>query len=265
MGDVNDDKGKVEEGKSTSTSEIDDMNKILTDFEVPEDKDSDGTSAPFTTSVITTAPSTSAPVEDPMKSLKDELDSIKQKLADLSVGKVEEKKVVADDTPLEDIDFLGSISIDELASDPTKFKQVLNDVYKKAIETAKKEILKSNEQLLRSVPDAINYQVETKAKLKKLSEDFYTSNKDLEPFKKVVAVVFEELASKNPGKSFDEIIKGVAPEVRSRLNLVKKATENKQSSLPLPKAKGAGRNSQQKPNTNSLEDEISKMEKALNS
>jgi hypothetical protein len=100
--------------------------------------------------------------------------------------------------------------------------------------------------------------------LKEASDEFYKNNQDLKPFKKVVATVFEEIASDNPGKSFEILFPIVADEARKRLDLHKQATGLQATKPPkLPSRKGRVQIPQETPNPNPLLSELDEMNKIV--
>jgi hypothetical protein len=165
---------------------------------------------------------------------------------------------------LAELDFLGGADIDDLTRDPAQFNKLLNQVYKKGVEAARGEVRLGSEGILRSIPDVVKNNIQIVSVLKKASDEFYTSNPDLKPFKKVVANVFEELASENPDKSYKDLLVNVEAETRKRLDLHKKATANNDNKPPrLPRAKGGKRGPQDKPNTDPLLAELEEMNNTL--
>lgn len=177
--------------------------------------------------------------------------------------------------PIPDQDFLGDIDLDDLTRSPQMFNELLNTVSKKIIEATRTESLSSQEGVLKSIPDIVKNSMAIATTLKKASNDFYNENKELKPFQKVVAAVFEEISSENPDKEYTEIFKGLGDEVRNRLDLQKKAAnpdpdpnkdkdKDKDNQSPkLPRNKGNKRQSVQKPKTGSLQSELDEMNKSL--
>jgi len=86
-------------------------------------------------------------------------------------------------------------------------------------------------------------------------------NEDLKPFKKVVAAVFEEVASENPGKSYKELLPLVGEEARKRLELHRKSTD--QSPPRLPRKRGKSTVPKEPPATDPLLAELEAMNKSL--
>lgn len=181
-------------------------------------------------------------------------------------GKPAEKK----EEPLkfEDQDFIGDLDLDDLTRDKAALNKILNTVYSKGVNDSKRI---ATEGVLNTIPDIVKHNLTLLTTLKEASDQFYTDNKDLVPFKRVVAAVFEEIAAKNPDKKYSELMNLTAPEARKRLELHKQAVkkeaeENKENnkSPRLPNAKGGNRQTQtQKPNTSAIEKEISEMNKTL--
>ena len=124
---------------------------------------------------------------------------------------------------------------------------------------------KFQETTLRNIPDIIKSNIVVQATLKKKVDEFYTDNKDLKPFKKVVAAVYEELASENPDWEVSKIFNEVEKETRERLELQKKAGATSAPTTSAPKgpkfAKTKSSRSRQKPNTSPLLEDIDEMNK----
>ena len=167
---------------------------------------------------------------------------------------------------LEEQDFIGDLDVDDLVENKEGLNKLLNAVYAKAVSDTQKVV---GEGVLKSIPDIVKTNIITVENLRKASEEIYNSNEDLKPFKKVVAAVFEEIASENPDKPYTELMDEVADETRSRLELVKKATDktpnqNNNSNPPrLPQKKSKPGNTRAKPQTNSLLNELEEMNKTL--
>jgi hypothetical protein len=181
---------------------------------------------------------------------------LRAKLAEREVPK-EPVKVEPPKTP-EDQDFLGEVDLDELTRDPKEFNKVLNKIYQKAVVDTRSSVVET-------LPEIVKTNIQIMNELKATSERFYEENKDLQPFKKVVAVVFDELASANPTKNYDELIKEVAPEVRKRLDLkkeVKEPTTKKVDSPKLPQ-KGGRVGRSDKPTLEPLQAELEEMNRVI--
>jgi hypothetical protein len=181
--------------------------------------------------------------------------------------KKEEKPDEKKEDPLkfEDQDFIGDLDLDDLTRDKTALNKILNSVYSKGVNDSKRI---ATEGVLNSIPDIVKHNLTLLTSLKEASDNFYKDNADLAPFKRVVAAVFEDIAAKNPDKKYDELMNLVAPEVRKRLELHKKAVkeEKKDEDGKPPRlhgAKSGQRQSPTKPNTSALESEISAMNKVI--
>jgi len=165
---------------------------------------------------------------------------------------------------LDEQDFIGELDLDDLTRDKDALNKILNSVYTKGVADSKKI---ATEGVLRALPDIVKHNLSIITALKESSDKFYADNKDLVPFKRVVAAVFEEIAAKNPDKKYDELMSQVAPEARKRLELHKNAVkgdDKEKDKLPrLPGKKGNLRQKSDKPNTSSLQSEIDEMNTTL--
>lgn len=179
----------------------------------------------------------------------------------------EDKKKNDEPLKLEEQDFIGDLDLYDLTSDKTALNKILNAVYSKGVNDSKKI---ATEGVLNTIPEIVKYNITLLTSLKEASDKFYAENKELVPYKRVVAAVFEEIASKNPDKKYNELMNLVAPEARKRLNLQKQAvkedkeSEGKDGKPPrLHGARGNQRQAPSKQNLSSLENEISEMNKTL--
>lgn len=160
-------------------------------------------------------------------------------------------------------DFIGDEDPEELIADPKKLNKLLNSIYVKAVQDARTVI---SEKVLLSIPNIVKKNLDIMTTLKTLSEKFYTDNSDLEAYKPVVAKVYEELSSKSPAKTIEEIMKDVGPEVRKRLNLKADAIkkEKDKDDLPtLPKKTGGRHQESKKPDTSPMQTQLEEMNKSL--
>jgi len=212
----------------------------------------------------TQPPEPPEPEEDPrdkaIRELRDEINQLK-KSSDTPTQPPEEDTI--EDLPISDEDFLADIDPDDLYNDPKLFKEVLNRVYKKAREDARKEIKGGIESVVRSIPDITKNTVAIQAQLAKVRDEFYKENKDLLPWSTSVAAVMEDLISKNPDKHYNELLPEVATETRRRLSLQKQVdNKNRNNPPPLPKKKG-GQRTTPSPDLSDLDRAIAEMDKAL--
>ena len=208
---------------------------------------------------------------DEVTKLKAELEELKTENRKFKETKPIEDKIEkpAEDKPIDEIseqDFIGDKDIDDLIRDPKEFNKVLNAVLMKGIEIGKDHNRRTAEGVIKSIPEITKKNVEIVINLKKLSDQFYEDNKDLASFKKVVSLIFEEKIAANPDKTYEEVLRDVAPEVRKRLELHQKTINDQKPNdqkPSLPKVKGQQRITNQ-PKTNAIESELSEMDKALN-
>lgn len=260
-------------------SEIDEMEKVFNEFEPAGDQATNPpatnppeTIPPATQSPATDAPATSPPATDPPSDEPDERDkeieALRAKIAEYETKPKPKPKPSTEapstEAPLGDEDFVGDLDLDDLTRDPKLFNQVLNKVYKRGVDIGRSEVRKGSELMLKSIPDIVKNNIALNATLKAVNEEFYSSNPDLVPFKKVVGAVFEEVISENPDKTYRDVLPQVAEETRKRLELHKKATPAPKPTNPppLPRKKGGPRQ-QSQPNTDPLLAELEAMDKVL--
>jgi len=196
-----------------------------------------------------------------------ELRELREKIIALETPKVEPEPEPDPDPeppaeePIPEEDFLGETDLDELTRDPKLFNALLNKIYAKARTDARGDVKLGNESVVKAIPDIVKNNIALTATLKKVNEDFYAENKDLVPWKAAVATVFEEFISKDPGKSYNELLPDVAKEVRTRLSLRKEAIDStKPPKLP---SKKSGKRQTAKPDVNQLQSDMDEMDKAL--
>ena len=207
--------------------------------------------------------------EEPELDEKDKLiTELREKLAEKEVEKEKELEPVVEPEPepepltFEAQDFIDEDEdLEDLTRDPEKLNKVFNNIYQRAVTDTRKVL---GEGILRSIPDIVRSSVDVMDKLKQMNNKFYSDNKDLEPFKKVVAAVFEEVATKNPGKDMMDLLPMVADDARKRLELHKQATKTTERKSPrLPSRKRRTTIPEEKPNTNPLLDELKEMNKTI--
>lgn len=213
-----------------------------------------------TDSPSTEAPSTEEPVEDERDRKIAELEA---KLAEKETAST---KAPSTSPPLEvgEQDFIGDVDIDEVTNDPKEFNKLLNKIYHQAVKDTEKYM---SEKFDKTLPNMVKENLTTMTNLQKASEDFFSENKDLEPFRKVVATVFEELATKNPEKNYGDIMKDVATESRKRLGLDKNKPRNekKEEKKPPrpPRKKGKPGRGEEPRQPDPLQSELEEMNKTL--
>ena len=163
----------------------------------------------------------------------------------------------------DEFDFVGDTDPYEVMTNKESLNKLLNTLYAKGVNDAKDL---TSEGVLRSIPDIVKNNIQVVSELKKTSDAFYSDNKDLAPFKRVVATVFEEVASANPDKGYGEVLKDVGVEVRKRLNLYKKTIKDndvKGGNPKLPTKSGNIGTGVTKPDATALEQDIAAMNSVL--
>jgi hypothetical protein len=196
-----------------------------------------------------------------------EIDKLRNDISELknlfSQKPVDEVKEEVEEIKPED--FVNGLDLDDLTRDPEQLNKLLNSVFSKGVEYARKEVVKTKQELLNTLPDYLTQRMETASELKKTVEKFYDNNPDLKQFKKVVSVVFDELVETSPNKNYKELLKDAEAEVRTRLELPRGVVKTNEDKPPRPPGKkGQSRIQQPVTPTNSFADEIAAMDKALN-
>jgi hypothetical protein len=218
------------------------------------------TKAPATDAPSTSAPTTEAPEDEKDKTIRDLREKLNEKEKSTTAAPTTEAPLV-----LGEQDFIGNLDVDDLVRDKDALNKLLNTVFTKGVTESRKL---ASEKVLLALPDIVKHNITLLSKLKEASDKFYEENKDLTPFKKVVATVFEEVASKNPGKNYEDLMKEVGIESRKRLELYKKAQgndkgNNKGNPPKLPQKKGGNRVAPTKPNISPIQNEIDEMNKTI--
>jgi len=223
-----------------------------------------GTDAPSTDAPATDAPTTDAPREetDAERELREENERLRGRVEELSGPKTSAPKTTAPstDAPIEEQDFVGDTDLEDLTSDPRKLNELLNKVYSKGVTDTRAAAAGITE----SIPGTVKDTVEVQTILRKATEKFYEDHEELVPFKKVVGVVYNELAPDHSDKKLPEILELVAAEAKKRLEL-----PTRQPVGPKPERKHRlprKRGSQQRrtsPGPKGVEGELDDMDKAL--
>jgi hypothetical protein len=199
------------------------------------------------------------PKQEPVPDEKDTIiEDLRKQLNEREVPVKKEEPIKEEPTKFEDHDFIGDLDLDDLVRDKEALNKILNSVYSKGVTDAK---VLTSESVLRSIPDIVKTNFNIITTLKEASDKFYNENKDLEPFKRVVAAVFEDIAAQNPDKKYDELMESVGNETRKRLNLQKAADVKKDNPSPRLPSKGGGRITVDgaKPNLSPMQAEIASM------
>jgi len=124
----------------------------------------------------------------------------------------------------------------ELAqTDPQAFKRLVSKVYKEAAQKAAALAVQEAQKLAAS--EAQRY-----ATLASMTVDFYSKNRDLQPFRKFVGLVADEMVAEKPDMPLDELFSKLGDEVRKRLNLqrTKVAQDKRNKKFTKPPKKSAG-------------------------
>lgn len=235
--------------------------------------DAPGTSVPTTEIPIDTletdTPSTNTPVTStPTTEIPDESATLKAEL-ELLRNEVEKLKsptptnAPTTEASIDEENFMKELDFDTITSNPEEFNKLLNLVYKKGVLAARDEVKNGSKEVIKTLPNLISDNISVIQTLEKVSNDFYSDNEDLKPYKENVAIIFGEIASANLDKTYTENLSLTGDEVRKRLNLTKPETkpETKPKPPKLPTNKGNKRSNQTEPK--GIADELAAMNKAL--
>lgn len=207
----------------------------------------------------TDVPTTDAPVENKID-LMAELDLLRSEVKELK--EPTPTQAPSTEAPIDEQNFMEGIDLDDVTRDPAEFNKLLNSVFKKGVQAARGEVRLGSETVISSLPDIVSSNIKLVQALEKTSEDFYSDNKDLLPYKENVSIVFGEVAVANPDKTYAENLELVGDEVRKRLNLTKPVVaETKKKPPKLPTNKGKQRTTPTE--QTGLADEIDAMNKVL--
>ncbi len=124
------------------------------------------------------------------------------------------KKAETDDKKIKDevYDFIKDVDMDDLASNPVIFNQVLHEVIKRVQK-------QTTEQVLLNIPDVVMSQVKQQSFVKQKSDRFYSDNPDLVNVRSVVKACAEQLQQDNPEWGIDKIFKNTAAKTRETLGM----------------------------------------------
>lgn len=183
------------------------------------------------------APSEADVLRDTIKQLSDELSAhgVAKPEPEPREGEEPEKKE-PEKKERDLVQFIGEEGYEEVIASPEALNKVLNVVYNTAIE-----------HLMRGVSPVIGRVVQEQTQLQALVSDFYKVNDDLIPHRSFVGFVTNEMASKHPDLSYEELFGKVGSEVRKRLDLhqrKEKEVDNREKGKKRPafvkKPKGGG-------------------------
>lgn len=87
------------------------------------------------------------------------------------------------------------------------------------------------EESLKSLPNVMSHISAQAAYLKDMSNKFYKDNKDLMPYKRLVAETIEKLEAENPGLSYEDILKKAAVQAKQTISKIDSIKSEKPSEL----------------------------------
>jgi hypothetical protein len=160
--------------------------------------------------------------------------------------------------------FTGDVdALEDLIKNPKGFNDLLNAIYKKAVEAGHN---KSVESVLRSLPETIKNQVIQHITVTTSVKEFYQNNEDLVPYKKTVGAIANQVSSTRPDLPLPKIMELTAKLARKKLNLIEKAKDqggDKNKGKQFPNKPTGSRSSRIKEEPTGLDKEIDDMLKIL--
>jgi len=196
--------------------------------------------------------------DDEITTIKKQNEILMQRIEELS-GKIMEPAKVAEPQVQESqanasvYDIIGDNDIDDVLASKELFNSAISKAMKMAEESAVQKIFTS-------LPHIVMKQMQQQFTIKQATDEFYRDNPDLEPVKKTVAAVANEIYSTNPQLSVVEIFQKSAEKTREILGLRKQATRlvNEQGRMPeLVKRTQGNREKMKIPNVDKMQQELS--------
>jgi len=141
---------------------------------------------------------------------------------------------------LEQVDFLGDLSIDDVLDTKDGLNKILNTVLARAVsfstELSQKKV---TENILLSVPSLVVGHIDRQTTVNKMVKDFYDVNKDLLSVRKTVGAVANTVHAEHPDWKLEEIFKEAGTRTRTLLGLKKQAEGTKELDPAFVKKSGA--------------------------
>lgn len=196
--------------------------------------------------------------DDEITTIKKQNEILLQRIEELSgkimePAKVAEPQVQESQTAPSVYDIIGDNDIDDVLASKELFNSAISKAMKMAEESAVQKIFTS-------LPHIVMKQMQQQFTIKQATDEFYRDNPDLEPVKKTVAAVANEIYSTNPQLSVVEIFQKSAEKTREILGLRKQATKlvNEQGRMPeLVKRTQGNREKMKIPNVDKMQQELS--------
>jgi hypothetical protein len=237
-------------GEESQADEGETTKEEVTDIEDKERKETPAEITPVAEEVQV--------ADDEITTIKKQNEILMQRIEELS-GKIMEPAKVAEPQVQESqtnpsvYDIIGDNDIDDVLASKELFNSAISKAMKMAEESAVQKIFTS-------LPHIVMKQMQQQFTIKQATDEFYRDNPDLEPVKKTVAAVANEIYSTNPQLSVVEIFQKSAEKTREILGLRKQATRlvNEQGRMPeLVKRTQGNREKMKIPNVDKMQQELS--------
>ena len=115
-----------------------------------------------------------------------------------------------------DLDFIGQTDHLSILENRDSFNALLNKVATVAYNAA---VMASQERILRQIPKVVETTANQQLQIKGIVDRFYTTNKDLEPYKPAVSMAAIKLYNENPNMPLEEMLTKAAEETRRVLRI----------------------------------------------
>ncbi len=115
-------------------------------------------------------------------------------------------------TPIDPLDFIGDEDVDELLATKEGVNKLLSTAMQRMMET-------SQQAVFQQLPKVVQEQVTQQNTMRQFVDSFYDTNKDLQPVKRTVGFVANEVAAANPNKDLNFVLEETAKRVRSMLGI----------------------------------------------
>jgi len=119
--------------------------------------------------------------------------------------------------------FIDEQVVEEIGENPLKMNEVLQNVYRKAVQDALMLSFQRNREEIQNV-----------VRMERTVENFFNKNPDLLPVRNLVSVVFVDLKKDNPGLSDDKILEMTAKQARKEIRKIMSFSGKKDQTANKP-------------------------------
>lgn len=131
--------------------------------------------------------------------------------------------VIPQEQPTE-VDFVGNASLDDLLDTKDGLNKLLNMVANEAAKRSSGLADHAYERYLTNMPTVITRYIANMATMKRVADEFYTTNSDLSSYKRVVASMANHLSAEHPDWDQKKVLEETAIQARRSLGLIANAS-----------------------------------------